>query len=79
MKFSMRRSTHSDLAAIIYAHINDLASIPAHFLVNDASTLSNLRGAAEALIAQDRKIEEQTIALRHCYEAGYKQAAAALS
>ena len=73
-----RRSTHSDLAVLLLDHAARLAALPPGALIGDASTVNMVRSAAAALIGQDEALERATLALRACYEAGYKQAAAAL-
>lgn len=59
-----KRTTHSDLAAIIEAHVAALAKVPAGYLVSDASTLKCLADAARILCEQDERISELTIGLR---------------
>jgi hypothetical protein len=65
----MSKTTHTELANLIHAHAARLANIPAGFLVSDNATLHALRSAAVALVAQDFRIGQMTIALRACRDA----------
>lgn len=58
------RTTHSDLAAIIEAHADRLATVPAGYCVSDASTIRCLLDIARIVCEQDTRIGELTVALR---------------
>ena len=58
------RTTHSDLAGILEAHVKNLAKVPAVYCVSDASTVRCLLDAARILCEQDARIDELTVALR---------------
>jgi hypothetical protein len=60
---SSKRTTHSDLADILRAHIAALKKVPAGYLVSDAATLHSLGSAADLLIVQDERSNKQTQAL----------------
>ena len=58
------RTTHSDLARCLNDIAARLEKVPSGYLVSDAGTLSCVRDAAIALVLQDKKIGELTVALR---------------
>jgi len=58
------RTTHSDLAKIIEAHVGNLTNVPLVYCVSDASTVKCLNDAARILREQDARIDELTVALR---------------